>query len=142
MMLSKDQWQEIEKSLSHPYGFVKLKCDGYVINAVVEKYKGLKYCLVVYVDGVFEGKWMDGKDERALKFHCKRRSYALAGSKRAEALKEIKRRSLNKELKNFYQKWLDKYIDTWMPFWPNAKSFCRHIRKTCQSIEFINRDAD
>lgn len=93
-MITKEQWQEIESKISHPYGFVKLKCDGYVINAVVQKYKGLKYCVVVYVDGVFEGKWMDGKDERALKFHCKRRRYALTGSK-------------------------------------------RHIRKTCQSIEFI-----
>lgn len=35
MSISKDEWQDIENKISHPYGSVKLKCDGYGVCAIV-----------------------------------------------------------------------------------------------------------
>lgn len=51
MTLSKEQWQDIEESLSYPYGTVKLKCDGHDVAAVVSVYKR-RLVVDVYVDGV------------------------------------------------------------------------------------------
>lgn len=138
MSFSKQQWQVIEKQLSFPYSKVELKCDGYQVSAVVEKSKGLKYCVVVYVDGVYKGEWMDGKHEQPLKFHCKKRRYFLRGKQRQDCLRELNKRGTPAASKEMYRKWLDKYHEYWMPFWPSAKSFCRHIQKTCTQIELIN----
>ncbi len=133
--ITKERWAYIETRLSHPYGSVKLKCDGYEITAQVQKYKGLKYCVVVYVDGVYKGKWTDGKDVRAQKFHCKNTRHVWPAKQRAEAKKELSKRRLLKEMKVFWQDVHDKKYEFWVPFWTSSKSFWRHIRKTCTDIE-------
>jgi hypothetical protein len=92
MSFSKEQWQVIEEQLSFPYSQVKLKCDGYEVSAMVKKIKGLKFCVTVYVDGVYKGEWMDGKHEGPLKFHCKKRRYFLNGKRRQDCIRELSKR--------------------------------------------------
>lgn len=138
MSLSKEQWQVIEKQLSFPYSKVKLKCDEYEVSAVVEKIKGLKFCVTVYVDGVYRGEWMDGKHEQPLKFHRKMRRYFLNGKKRQYCIRELSKRGIPAASKKMYRKWLDQYHEYWVPFFPSARSFCRHIQKTCTNIELID----
>lgn len=135
-MITKARWQEIDRTLRHPFGMVKLKCDGYEITAAVETLK-MKLHVMIYIDGRFEGKWLDGKDERCIKFYqCKKR-YVLRGEARKRALSQAANKRLDKEARAMFKRHSEDFIDWWEPYWSSPKAFCRHIQKTCQSIEFI-----
>ncbi|SOD42308.1 hypothetical protein [Nitrosovibrio sp. Nv4] len=135
--LTKDQWQKIETELSSPYGNVKLRCDGYEITASIQRLKPLQSCIAVYVDGWIKGEWMNGKDERALKFYCEKKRFLWSVQNRSEAKKKLLNRRLGKFLKDFYKKMVESSFSVWEPYWTSPKAFCRHIRKTCQSIELV-----
>ena len=136
MSLSKEQWKEIESALDHSFGRVKLKCDGYDITAVVETSK-MKLHVMIYIDGRFEGKWLDGEDERCIKFcQCKKRR-VLRGEVRKKAIVNSANKRLGKEMRAMFKRHLEDSIVWWTPFWTSPKAFCRHIRKTCTQIELI-----
>lgn len=85
MSLSKEQWMAIEKSLSVPFGHAKLKCDGYEITAQVQQI-GMKLVVAVFVDGRIKGAWLDGKDERCIKFYQCKKQLMLRGKMRASVM--------------------------------------------------------
>lgn len=37
--MTKEEWKEVERNLSNPYGRAKFKIDGYAVDVVVEKEK-------------------------------------------------------------------------------------------------------
>jgi hypothetical protein len=137
MAFTKEQWQVLEVQLSHPFGRIKLKCDGYEIEAIVERGKGLKLVIMVYIDGWFKGEWMDGKDERCLKFYREKRSYLYSSKTRAKA-KEMLCKRIPKDMREHYQRLNDKSFTWYTPYWPSANMFFRHIRKTCKEIELMD----
>lgn len=137
MKLTKLQWQTLERQLTYPYASVKLKCDSHEIIARVEKAKGLKYSIMVYVDGEFKGIWLNGEDERCLKFYRARKHYLWRGKLREE-LRDTLRKRRPKESRDYCKEMLEKYFFTWVPYWPSASAFFRHIRKTCKQIEIMD----
>lgn len=136
MPLSKQRWEEIERTLHHSFGMVKLKCDGYDITAAVETSK-MNLHVMIYIDGRFEGKWLDGKDERCIKFYQYRKRSVLRGEERKKALSNAANKRLGKETRAMFKRHSELFIDWWEPYWSSPKAFCRHIQKTCQSIEVI-----
>lgn len=56
---------------------------------------------------------------------------------RAYYFKLSKSRHWPKEERAEYAAKAKETWSTWMPYWSNAKAFCRHIRKTCASIEIV-----
>ncbi|OGS90834.1 MAG: hypothetical protein A2Z95_06095 [Gallionellales bacterium GWA2_60_18] len=136
MAISKEQWKEIEARLSNIMGRVELVCDGYRVNAVVESSK-MRLYVAVYVNGEIKGSWADGKGEIPQKFCQATKRYLYSATKRAKAKKAAARRGVGADLRKWYTGVAESSIVSWMPWWTNSKAFCRHIRKTCTSIELV-----
>lgn len=140
-MLTKEQWAKVESDLSHSYGSVKLRCDGHEIHATVEREKGLRYVVAVYIDGWIKGEWFKGEPEHVRKFWREHCSFLWKPKARAEAAKRLKQRGLPKDVRDWYRGVAEKKTDPmWLPSWPNAKALCRHLRKTCTTIERIQSE--
>lgn len=137
MTITKEQWQGIETQLSGDFGRVKLRADGYEIAASIERLKPLKFCIAVYVDGYIKGEWMNGKDDRDLKFYHEKRGFVFSVKSRNDAKKKLLDRRLDKRIRAFYQNMVEGCYSVWEPYWTNPAAFCRHIRKSCTSIELI-----
>lgn len=56
--MTAEDWKKVESKLSIPYSSVELKVDGYNLTVGHALEKPLKYCLVVYIDGVFKTNWL------------------------------------------------------------------------------------
>lgn len=137
MSLSKAQWMAIEEFLSIPFGHAKLKCDGFEITAQVRPLKGMRLVVAVFVNGHMKGAWLDGKDERCIKFYQKKTKHLLKADERKQALANSKNRYVNKVDRAFFKHHAEAMYEYWLPYWTSPRTFCRHIQKTCQSIEFI-----
>ena len=138
MAISKEQWADIEKQLSGLMGRVDLICDGYKINAQVEKSK-MKLFVTIYVNGVTRGEWIfnESGSEIPLKFHQEKKRFIFSAKYRANLIKLSKSKLWSKEERAKYAADAKATSSHWWPHWPSAAAFCRHIRKTCTSIEIV-----
>lgn len=137
MTISKEQWNQIEAELSRPFGNVDLVCDGYRVYATVGQVRILKYAVVVYVDGCIKGEWIKGEDERARKFYHEIKRFLYPAKARAEAKVRAKTRGTSADLKEVFTHVAARQMSTWTPFWSNPRALCRHLRKTCASVEVV-----
>lgn len=139
MAISKEQWAEIETRLTGIYGCVDLLCDGYKVGARVELSK-MKLVVTVYVDGYIKGEWIfnDSDSEIPRKFHQEKKRFISSTKMRAWYTTQSKSTKLwTKEERHEYAEAAKKTSSHWWPHWPSANAFCRHIRKTCTSIEIV-----
>lgn len=136
-MPTKEQWVEIERQMSGSFGRVVLACDGYKVDAVVERVGSLKYGIAVYVDGLINGEWLSGESEIPRKFHQEKKRFVNRLVERENYVKMSKMRCYSKEERALFVKNSKRTFSLWSPCWTSAKSFCRHIRKTCTSIEIV-----
>lgn len=136
MPLSKQRWDEIETNLSRQFGAVTLKCDGYQVTAVVQSYQ-MRLHVMIYIDGEFQGKWLDGKDERCTKFYRYKKKYIFSAEKRRRAHVLAQKEKFDPETRAMFKRHTEAFIEQWVPYWTSPAAFCRHIRKTCTDIEFI-----
>jgi len=138
MPVTKEQWEQIEQELGQTFGTVYLVCDGHAIGARVEKDK-MKLVISVYVDGLIEYKYIPDKENSEIprKFWQEKKRFLMGGGTRKLYLKWSKSRLFSKEERARYAADANKTHSHWWPWWPNPKAFCRHIRKTCQSIEVV-----
>jgi hypothetical protein len=139
MSITKEQWEQIEQQLSGAWGQVELVCDGYKISAAIGRISPLKYGIEVYVDGFIKGEWVlnNGNSEIPRKFHCEKKRYICNTKMREFLLKQSKSRGWPKERREAFAADAKKTHSHWLPYWTSAKAFCRHIRKTCSSIEIV-----
>jgi hypothetical protein len=140
MALSKEEWAGVEKTLSG-FGSVRLTCDGYRVDATVEKVSAMKLGIVVYVNGLWKGAWMRGEAEEAKKFFRPVKRFLHTPKQREELLKLSRMRGMPVQDRKHFA---DRAVATttiWHPDWTNAKAFCRNLRKTCQSIELCQGEA-
>lgn len=136
--MTPSQWKEIEATLSHPFGVVTLQADGYRVTAEVKRGKGLRYCIAVFINGVIEWKQcLDTEAEAPRKFWRERKRYLYSAAKREAFAKKAKSRALYADLREHYLRMSEAASVTMDPTWPNAKDFCRHLRKTCTSVEVV-----
>lgn len=135
--LTKDQWQQVEKELSYPFGNVKFICDGFDIAAVVKQIKPLKHVIEIYVNDHIKGSWYMGDFEESKKFWCPKTLWLYKAPARAEAKKKLTNRRLDTWHKDFYKNIAESHKVMYSPHWSTPSAFCRNIRKTCTSIELI-----
>lgn len=135
--MTKEQWAMIEAELSKFYGSVHLRCDGYEVKAGVENVAPFKQGIVVYVNGWIKGEWMTGEAEEAKKFHRPVCRYLCSAKQRDEAKKKAKIRCMDPVVREIWERRASASVTSWAPWWNNAKTFCRHIRKTCSDIEIV-----
>lgn len=136
MTISKQQWAEIETKLSGMFGSVELLCDGYKVHAVI-KTIGMKLVIGVYVNGFIEGKWMLGESDIPKKFHQEKKRFLSKQKMREWYIKNSKSRLWSKEERAKYAADAKATMSFWYSYWTSSKAFCRHIRKTCTSIEIV-----
>jgi hypothetical protein len=139
--MTPSQWKEVEERLSHPYGRAVLQADGHRVVAEVRPYKGLRYCVAVFIDGVIDWKWVDGKHAPARKFWRERKHYLYSAAKRAEAAKQAKKRGMSAGLRQWWADQAEAHFIQFDPLWPNAKALCRHLRKTCAEVSVVEESA-
>lgn len=137
MTISKEQWVEIEKQLSGSWGRVELICDGYGVDAVISRIAPLKLRITVFVDGVIKGEWLNDESDIPKKFHQEKKRFLSKPDMRKWYIKNSKSKLWSKEERAEYAAKAKKTMSFWYPYWTNAKAFCRHIRKTCTSIEIV-----
>lgn len=134
---TKEQWQEIEKSLGMFYSGVYLRCDGYLVYASMKRVSMNKLAIEVYVDGFIQGAWTSDKDgvfaDQAVRFwhpHDK----ARCSVKEVKMWEKIYGKRKCKE-KGIYDK--HRY---YLPHWNTPASFIRHLKKQNEHIEVIDKD--
>lgn len=138
MAITKEQWAEIEEQLIRLMGRVELLCDGYKIEAQVEKLK-MKLVVSIYVDGCIKGAWFLNEEgsEIPLKFYREQKRPICSTTLRANYVRMSKSKLWSKEERAEFAAKAKETMSCWWPYWTNAAAFCRHIRKTCTSIELV-----
>ena len=66
-MMTKEDWDKVDKSMQSPYGQISLICDDFLLTLATGLYKR-KLSTIVYVNGVFEGKWVLNDCEERRRF--------------------------------------------------------------------------
>lgn len=133
MKLTKEQKQELADKLSYPYGSVRILCDGRLISLQVERFKGMTYRVMIYVDGVFKGAWMVPKKGEDPAPECK----YLRKSVRP-CISPVKRKKLEKALgKRYVQKdpFYSASYTVYFPDFGSGKAAINHLCKVCDSVE-------
>lgn len=128
--MTPEQWQEIEKKLSHPWGIpVRLRVDGYDLTLAVRARKPLRFVICPFVNGYFRGEWLVHNQagewcEEARRFLPLKKRHLFSPAR-------IKR--LGKKL----GKKLDKTYEHREPFFTAFAALKRHLIANNESIELV-----
>ena len=105
-MMTKEDWAEIERSLSFAGCGVHLDCDGYKLAIQRARLTKMRDCLVIYVNGVFKGKWMKEDCQERRRFLCPREAFFYkpkARAKQREMLKKWSKREIREFEKEYFK---------------------------------------
>ncbi len=136
ILITKEDWQEIEQKLKSFYNVVKLNCDGYEISLTLERLDTMKNGIMVYVNGVIKGEWLTEECEERRRFY-RPITRSLMSQKQRNNLKKLPKRTQNmliKELK------LDRTFTYYSFEWTSFNSLKRHLIKNNTNIELIRSD--
>ncbi|MDI1231358.1 MAG: hypothetical protein PSU93_09435 [Methylobacter sp.] len=134
---TKQQWDEVKDNLTSPYGRAYLRCDSYLIAAMIEQHK-MTLLVAVYVNGWFRGSeiWhgkesdMDKMGDIARRFYCLKSTgpsaKKIASDKKIFGAKWCKERG-----------WHDRSYFTF-PRFRTPGAFIAHIKKHNESIEVLD----
>jgi hypothetical protein len=128
---TKEKWAELEKGLSISFGYAKLRVDGHELALAVQKWKGLTYRIMVYVDGFIDYKRMEADKDLRAKF-WRRETVCYARKRRGEKLTKRTREFIREKMT----------FEHFRPDWKSAGAFRRHITKTANSIEVLSTGID
>lgn len=129
--MTDEEWKKVEEALRcPPFGFVKLKADGYELTITFARDKSpMKYCLAVYVNGQMKFEWITEDCDIRRKFY--HRSVRKQVSKKG--LKEI----------GITEKQYEKVTgcknecEFYMPYWGSFARLKAHLIKNNDSIELV-----
>lgn len=124
-MMTKAEWDTVEKSMMSPWGRVSLICDGYRLTLETGLFKR-KLSTIVYVNGEWKGAWLINDCEERRRFFRPVKRLAW----RPKMLKGISKRSL-KSLNIDPKEVHIAYDSTWGAF----RSLKAHLIKNNTSIE-------
>ncbi len=133
--MTKEEWDEVERKLVFPGSYVCLKIDGYDVSLNVQHLTAnkLTHVIMVYVNGLFKGKWLIEECEERKRFFRKSSHDSMS-----RKLKE----SLKKEPKSV-QKLVNKHNhkhDVYFPYWNSFRSMKSHFIKNNSSIELVRKE--
>ena len=133
MKLSKEQKDQAISKISHPYGSVELICDGYFVTLQVQRFKAMSYRVMTYVNGVFEGLWMNEKNEAPeQKFLRKSVRPVYSAKFKSDMEKIMGKRRVAKDPR--YSKTMTFYF----PDWASGKAAINHLCKVCDSVQVVD----
>lgn len=132
--MTKEEWKKVEENLQIISSIVKLDCDGYEVTLSLQQISQFKNGIVVYVNGVFKGKWLiDDCEERKRFLPCKTKT--LVKEKDIKAMGSSDFRMTKKRVKEFKDKYsYYVYSNTWTSF----REMKKHFEQNNQSIKIID----
>lgn len=135
--MTPQDWKDIEQALATPYGHARVLADGHELTLAVERSKGLRYVVAVYVDRKIEWKKTIRPEADAIerKFWRSRRHYLHTAKVRAEYAAQAKRRGMPPEIKASYARQAEASFEHLDPTFPSGKAACAHLRRHCSRVE-------
>jgi len=124
-MMTKEEWDKVEKSMNSPWGRISLICDGYRLTLETGLYKRT-LSTMVYVNGEWKGAWFGTDCEERRRFFRPVKRLAW----RPKMIKGLSKRSL-KSLNIDPKETRISYDATWSAFRPLKA----HLIKNNTSIE-------
>lgn len=94
--MTQEEWKEVESRLTFLKYPVKLKCDKFEIALVLERIDQFTNGIMVYVNGVFEGRWVTNDCEERRRF-LRPVTKSIFSAKHKKSLKKLPKR-LRKEM--------------------------------------------
>lgn len=135
--MTPQDWKDIEQKLSTPYGRARVLADGHELTLAVERSKGLRYVVAVYIDRKIEwGKTVRPEaDAVERKFWRCKRTFLYGPKVRAEAAEMAKKRGVDAEIKKIYARQAEASFEMLDPTFPSGKAACAHLQKHCATVE-------
>ena len=135
MKLTKEQKAGCIEKLNSPWGSVKLRCDGYEVFLQVQRYTGLTYRVMTYVNGHFLGKWISATNNFPEQKFLRPNVRPVHGKSFVRKMEKI----LGKRhvAKNPDYK---KTVTMYMPDWASGKAAINHLCKVCESVEILSNE--
>lgn len=130
-MLQQD-WKLVEERLKQLYSTVKLRCDGYEVSFVLARIGQFKNGILVYVDGVFKGKWLMEDCEERRRF-CRPINKSFHTAKEKQSLRKLPKKwrkeskALDPDLKYTY----------YANYWTSFRTLKSHLIKNNRDIELV-----
>lgn len=122
-----EEWKKVETELSSPFGYVKLKIDGYNVTIETLPDRPLHYVLVVYIDGEFKMKWCIEDCEERRRFCFKSKKSLLTAQNKKKLKRECK--AVREEVERRMT------IYTYYPIFNSFRTLKSHLIKNNVSIE-------
>lgn len=133
--LPKDQKERVTSALSLPYGRVELIADGFAVLFQVHEVKALHYRVMVYVNGVFHGKWLLN-DHPESKFYREVQHPVWTPAEKSRLVKQFGKRLAEKEFgisKTFIARRTD---------FASGKAALSHLLKVCDAVSVVKTSVD
>ena len=127
-----EEWKKVETELSSPFGYVKLKIDGYNVTIETLPDRPLHYVLVVYIDGEFKMKWCIEDCEERRRFCFKRKKSLLTAQDKKKLKRE--RKAVREEVER------QMTIYTYYPIFNSFRTLKSHLMKNNTSIELAEEE--
>ena len=134
-MITKEQWEEIERLLRSPFGRVKFKLNEQEIVLEKRFIKENVLIICVFIDGEMKQSmgWPGEDYDPTIEPFWNKRSRSVHSAKSKERLTKLYgKRRVKKEIKD-----LDKKIEWYEPFFKTFASMQRKYRKI-EGLEFID----
>lgn len=128
--MTAEQWKQVEKRLKIiSFDYVVLKIDGFEVSLALRQVSQFRNAIVVYVNGVFSGKFLtEDCEERRRFFPCKKHCATNANELRKMGVKSKKEIQKLKESLTY---------DTYLSAWTNFKAMKKHFETNNNSIELV-----
>lgn len=129
-LFTKEQRDAIARELSAPYGMVGLVADGHLLLARVERFKGLRWVVIVYVDGMLKGEYYKADNEIGAKYWRAETSCWFSRKVLATYAKTWGKR----EAKRLQKKCT---ATVHMPYFPSAGAWLTKLQRTVATIDAL-----
>lgn len=141
--LTKEEWAQVEKTLSGIYGRVELLVDDLKVLLSREQVSKNTLGIVVFIEGRVNGAWFGATNDCPEQpYTYPKHRYVYTAKSRAEQKKIIQKfgKKQSAGIGITIDK-IDKKITLWQPMFPSAKAVRRHYEKTFNSIELLEADS-
>ncbi len=137
--LSMSQRKALADKHSNPYGSLTLLCDGRRITLQTQRASktSMTYCVMTYVDGKFEGRWISAAEP------CPEQKFMRRAEKRYVSEKKIAAMEKKYGKKRVAEYWTNarKVHISFMPYWKTYLAALNHLCRVCESVEVVEADA-
>lgn len=130
--MTKEEWEKVKEALQSQYRMVTLKADGYEVALTLSRFGTYKLAIAIYINGVFEGKWLMDDCEERRRFLQKKERSMLTRKDKAGWKKFSK-----KTQREFVEKYDLKY-EFYSNVWTSFGSLKKHLITNNKSIELIS----